>query len=288
MSRTTKSIAVTGGRGRMSPGVAHHLADQGHAIQTFSRVAGDGHRAIAELTEPAVLREFDAVLHLGWSSVPLVSEENPGIEQREDFPLARAMVEAASACDKPPKLVFFSTAAVYGNTGTTPVGEDTACSPLGRYAAAKLEVEKIFLSAPRSTVLRITNVFGSGCTRTRPQGIIPVLVDAARSGNTVTLWGDGTATKDYIAVEDLRRAVDALLESDLAGTFNVASGHVLSVNQLVDFVSLSAGNPVRIEHAPHYLWDVEQAYISPQQFCAATGWTPEVDLESAIAAMVRA
>jgi len=287
MSREKKAIAVTGGRGRLSPGLAHHLADQGHSVQTFSRAAGDGHRAVTELTEPAVLREFDAVLHLGWSSVPLVSEENPGLEQREDFPLARAMVEAAAACHEPPNLVFFSTAAVYGNTGTTPVGDDAMCRPLGRYAAAKLEAEKIFLGAPRSTVLRITNVFGGGCTRTRPQGIIPVLVDACRSGSTMTVWGDGSATKDYLAVDDLHGAVDALLRADRTGVFNVASGHVLSVNELIDLVSRAAGRPLPVKHAPHFSWDVEQAYVSARRLRDEVGWEPSIDPLSAIASMVR-
>ncbi|MFM8459965.1 MAG: NAD-dependent epimerase/dehydratase family protein [Chthoniobacterales bacterium] len=283
-----KRIAITGARGRLAPGLAHYLLSRGHTVEKFSRTAGNGHRAVAEVCRPETLASFDDVLHLGWSSVPLVSEENPGIEERDDLPLARAMVAASATCEKPPRLIFFSTAAVYGNTGDTPVDEAHVCRPLGRYAAAKLEAEKIFLGAPRGTVLRVTNVFGAGCTRTRPQGIIPVLVDAARSGNAVTVWGDGTATKDYIAVEDLRRATAAVLESDLDGTFNVASGHVLSVNQLVKLVSHAAGRPVRTEHAPHYLWDVEQAYVSPHCLRSATGWTPEIDPASAIAAMVRA
>lgn len=283
-----KRIAITGARGRLSPGLALHLAARGHSVQTFSRTAGNGHRAVAELCRSETLSSFDAVLHLGWSTVPLVSEENPGMEERDDLPLARAMVAASEACGTPPNMVFFSTAAVYGNTGDTPADETHACRPLGRYASSKLEAEKIFLGAPRGTVLRVTNAFGAGCTRTRPQGIIPVLVDAACSGNAVTVWGDGKATKDYIAVEDLRCAVDAVLESDLTGIFNIASGHVLSVNELVDLVSRAAGRPVRTEHAPHYLWDVEQAYVSPQRLCSATGWTPEIDPASAIASMVRA
>lgn len=281
-----KRIAITGARGRLARGLAHHLAARGHTVVTFSRTAGDGHRTVAELCRSETFAYFDAVLHLGWSTVPLVSEENPGIEERDDLPLARSMVAASAACESPPRMVFFSTAAVYGNTGDKPADEAYVCRPLGRYAAAKLEAEKIFLSAPRGVVLRVTNVFGAGCTRTRPQGIIPVLVDAARSGNTVTVWGDGTATKDYIAVEDLRRAVDAVLESDLAGIFNVASGHVLSVNELVGLVSRAAARPVRTEHTPHYIWDVKQAYISPQRLCSATGWMPEIDPASAIAAMV--
>jgi UDP-glucose 4-epimerase len=190
-------------------------------------------------------------------------------------------------CPRVPQLFFFSTAAVYGNTGDLPVDEDHACVPLGRYAAAKLEAERIFLDVPRATVLRITNVFGAGCARTRPQGIIPVLVEACRSGSAVEVWGDGSAKKDYLAVEDLHWAVDALMKSGSTGIFNIASGHVLSVNELVRLVSRSAGRPPIVEHVPHFPWDVERAYISARRLRDATGWQPSIDPESAIEAMVR-
>jgi len=282
-----KRIAVTGGRGRLAPGLACHLEQAGNSVQMFSRTAGSGCRATSELTDPMVLREFDALMHLGWSSVPLVSENNPGIEEREDLPLARAISTAASLCPEPPDLFFFSTAAVYGTTGQSPVDENHACVPLGRYAAAKLEAEKIFLDAPRAKVLRITNVFGAGCTRTRPQGIIPILVEACRSGSVVTVWGDGTATKDYLAVEDLHTAVDALLKCDQTGLFNIASGHVFSVNDLIYLAARASGRPLHVERVAHFPWDVERACISAGRLRRATGWSPSVDPESVIHAMVR-
>jgi len=280
-------IAITGAKGRLAPGLARYLRAQGHSVQTFSRSGEEGHRAMTEVVDPAAMRDFDAVLHLGWSTVPLVSEETPGVEEMEDLPLARALVAAAASCPVAPNIFFFSTAAVYGNTGSTPAAEDHECRPLGRYAAAKLRVEEIIRSAPRHTVLRITNVFGAGCTSTRPQGIIPLLVEACRSGTSATIWGDGSATKDYLAVEDLHGAVDALLRNGASGVFNIASGHVLSVNKLIELVSRAAGRPLRTTSAPHFPWDVERACISAGRLRRATGWSPSVDPESVIRAMVR-
>lgn len=282
-----KRIAITGSRGRLAPGLGRHFEKRGHAVHMFSRTAGGACRGISELADPDVLNEFDAVMHLGWSSVPLVSEENPGIEEKEDLPLARALSVAAALCRQPPVIFFFSTAAVYGNTGDSPVDEDHACVPLGHYAAAKLEAEKIFLDAPRTAVLRITNVFGAGCARTRPQGIIPVLVEACRSGSVTTVWGDGSATKDYIAVGDLHRAVDGLMERNHTGVFNIASGHVLSVNELVGLVSHASGRPLKVEHVEHYPWDVERAFISSRRLRRKTGWEPSIDPHTAIESMVR-
>lgn len=269
-----KRLAVTGARGRMAPGLAAHLRGAGHEVTLFSRQADGEFRSVDLLANAETLAGFDAVLHLGWSSVPLVSEENPGIERHGDFPLARALVEAAGRCTNCPKIVFFSTAAVYGDTTGAPATEETPCRPLGGYAAAKLEAEKNFARHGNSCALRITNVFGAGCSVTRPQGIIPVLLQAARTGDEVPIWGDGSAVKDYLAAPDLHRAVEAVITSDLRGTFNVSSGSSLSVNELIALVEHASGHAIRRRHLPHYSWDVNVARISSQKLRASTGWEP--------------
>ena len=283
-----RRIAITGGRGRLAPGLANYLRGHGWEVDLFSREGGGGFRALSELTEPGHLAAFDAVLHLGWSSVPLVAEENPGIEEREDLPFARAMVAAAKECAAPPMLVFFSTAAVYGNTGDEPAAENAPCRPLGRYAAAKLEAEKIFTAAPRACVLRISNVFSAGCAKTRPQGIIPLLLESARTSCAVTIWGDGSAVKDYIAASDSHAAAASVLRHGLCGTFNVASGHALSVKELIRLVEQASGHRVPVSHAPHYAWDVERGVFSSQRLQSAAGWSPQVDPAQAIKDMAAA
>ncbi len=282
-----KRVAITGGRGRLASGLAGYLRELGWEVVLFSRTGGGEFGVLGDLAEPRTLSGFEAVLHLGWSSVPLVSEGNPGIEEREDLPFARTLVEAAQRCEHSPRLVFFSTAAVYGNTGDAPVEEEVACRPMGRYAAAKLKAEEVFLQAPVACVLRITNVFSLGCAKTRSQGIIPILLESARTGSEVTLWGDGSAMKDYIAASDLHSAVYAVLERGLMGTFNVASGHSLSINALIALVECAAGRALSVRHTAHFAWDVEKAIISSARLRQATGWSPLHDPESAIAAMVK-
>lgn len=281
-------IAITGGRGRLAPGLAGFLRESGWEVELLSREGGGGFRALVELTQPAHLAGFAAVLHLGWSSVPLVAEENPGIEEQEDLPFARAVVAAAKQCAAPPLLVFFSTAAVYGNTGDEPATEDAPCLPLGRYAAAKLAAEKIFAEAPRACVLRISNVFSPGCAKTRPQGIIPLLLESARIGRPVTIWGDGSTVKDYIAASDLHAAAAGVLRHGLCGIFNVVSGHALSVNELIRLVEQASGHRVPATRAPHYVWDVEKGIFSSQRLRSAAGWSPQVDPAQAIKEMAAA
>jgi len=269
-----KRIALTGGRGRLAPGLAAHLRDAGREVVLFSREASGAYAALNELADHAVLASFDAVLHLGWSTVPLVAEEIPGIEERSDLPFVRELVAAAARCADSPQIIFFSTAAVYGDTGKVPATEETGCAPLGRYAAAKLQAERIFASCGTACVFRITNVFAAGCPLTRPQGIIPVLLRAAREGGRVQIWGDGSATKDYLSAADLHRAVTAAIDHGLNGVFNVSSGTSVSVNRLVSLVEETSGRSIDRGYLPHYAWDVSLSHVSSAKLQNATGWRP--------------
>lgn len=268
---TGRRVAITGARGRLASGLIHAVEREGAGVVRFSRRADTDHRPLETLGDRDVLREFDAILHLGWSTVPLVSEQDPGREQREDLVFLRRLAAAVSALSDPPQLVFFSTAAVYGNTPMRPATEETDCAPLGRYAAAKWEAEKLLEKVPRACRLRITNVFGSLSTE-KPQGIIPLLYRACHGGTPVTIWGDGSATKDYLHEDDLGAAVVAVLRARLSGVFNVASGHSLSLHEIIDLVETASRKRLAREHAAHYPWDVTRSMVSSARLTAATGW----------------
>ena len=266
-----KRVAITGSRGRLAPALLDAVERSGFSGVSFSRTADAGHQSLSALTDPAVLASFDAVLHLGWSSVPLVSEQNPGCEERDDFPFLRGLAAAAAKVDRPPQVVFFSTAAVYGDTYAHPATEESPCAPLGRYAAAKLEAEKLVGLIPGSCVLRVTNVFGPLSTE-KPQGIIPLLYRACHEGTAVKIWGDGSATKDYLHGDDLAAAVVAVLRARPAGIYNVASGHSLSLREIIELVEAASGRRLVREHIAHYPWDVSYSVVSPGRLTVATGW----------------
>ena len=146
--------------------MADELRSSASEVVHFSRSAGGDFQDISLLTNPRTLEGFDTVLHLGWSTVPLTSEERPGIELTADIPLLREILDTCAAVPRPPHLIFFSTAAVYGNA-ILPATEQTPCSPLGGYARAKLRAEEIIRGACehdpalRCGILRISNVFGA-------------------------------------------------------------------------------------------------------------------------------
>ena len=280
-------IAITGGRGRLSPFVGGHLSGDDVEVVSFSRTPGEGYASASLLSQPRTLASFDAVLHLGWSTVPLTSEERPGIEQTVDLPMLDQMLKACVSTERPPHFVFFSSAAAYGNTAS-PATEQTPCRPIGNYARAKLRAEEIIRSACdrhdalRACVLRISNVFGPAINATRPQGIIARVCRAIHEGAPISIWGDGSNTKDYLFIDDFLEAVKTVVDQGLRGTYNVASEQSLSVLEIVSLVESFAGKKLRITHGPAFSWDVEESRISAQKIRAATGWRAQHDITDAI------
>ena len=290
---TPKRIAVTGGRGRLAPCVAARMSELDSAVVCFSRSAGDGFQELSLLTEPRTLADFDALLHLAWSTVPLTSEEKPGREQATDLPLLKEILNACAALRRPPQLVFFSTAAVYGNT-SVPATEETPCNPLGSYARAKLLAEEIIRAACanhpalRCCILRISNVFGSTALSTKPQGIISRICRAVHDEAPIFLWGDGENTKDYLFLDDLLDAVQAVVARRRTGTFNVASEKSLSVNDIISLVESFTGKKLHLARCAAFPWDVERSYISARKLRKATGWHARHDIAAAIRELTEA
>jgi UDP-glucose 4-epimerase len=289
----TLRIALTGGRGRVAPFVATHLSSSQAEVVTFSRTAGDGFQCTSLLTEPEALAAFDVVLHLGWSTVPLTAEEMPGVEGITDLPLLQELLDACVSTRRPPLLVFFSSAAVYGNT-SAPAVEDTPCQPVGHYARAKLQAEDLIRSACsrydrlRCCTLRISNLFGSAMQSTKPQGLISRVCRAIHENTPVSIWGDGGNTKDYLFLDDFLDVLEIIIARGLTGTFNVASEQSLSVQEIVSLVESLADKKLRVVHSPAFSWDVEESRISAQKLRAATGWRARSDLAEAIQQVIEA
>lgn len=271
-------IAITGARGRLAPLVARHLASSGHEVALYSRESGEGIDQIDRL--PSHIEQTDAIVHCAWSSLPMTAERNPESIRQFDLPLLEKLVAASE--DKP--FLFLSTAAVYGNTAGTPASEQVPPAPLGRYAAGKLEAEK--LVPANGTVLRVSNLIGERCDPLRPQGILPRLIEAARTGGEITIWGDGCATKDYLHCTDLMDAITRVLEQNLRGTFNAASGTSASVLELIALVERLTGRKIAISHVPAYDWDVRHSKIDSSKLRAAAGWEPKYSVGHAVAEVI--
>lgn len=285
----SRRIFLTGGRGALAGVLASDLTAAGAQVTSFSRVAGSGHRALADLCDPAVLGQADALLHLAWSTVPFSAEQHPGQEEIHDLPLLARLIDALAAVASAarPHLVFFSSGgSVYGNArDNRPHREDDPCAPIGRHGRGKLAAERMIAERATAawTILRASNPYGFAVPAERRQGIIPVAIRAAREGRPLPLWGDGTARKDFLYHSDFAAAVRGVLARRLTGTFNVCSGESHSVREIIAHVESATGRRITVTPGPaHFPWDVHDSLLDNSRLAAALAWRPTVPLAEGI------
>jgi UDP-glucose 4-epimerase len=258
-------------------------------VEVYSRNADEKHLPLSLLGNRLYEQEPpQALLHLAWSTVPSSAEIHPGSEWREDLPLLANLLETLTAIKKRdsrlPLFVFFSTCAVYGpGSADKPFGEEDPVQPIGWYATAKAEAERLIRRFAEqhglpALILRITNPYGFTQNQETLQGVIPHLARAARTGSAFRVWGDGTARKDFLNVEDFCRGIDAALQARLTGTYNLCSGETHSIHELVQTAETTLGAPIQIQVEPGRPWDVTQAGYKRGKFSQATGWSPRVSL----------
>lgn len=134
-----------------------------------------------------------------------------------------------------------------------------------------------------AAILRATNIYGFSQAHPRPQGVISALFRAATTRKPFVLWGDGTAAKDYLFVEDFFRAVDSVLCHGLDGIFNVGSGECVSVRTLIEIIQNLTQANITIRPTPAAPWDVQQGKFAFSRIHQATGWLPCFSIHQGLA-----
>ncbi|MCX7869437.1 MAG: NAD-dependent epimerase/dehydratase family protein [Terrimicrobiaceae bacterium] len=180
--------------------------------------------------------------------------------------------------------VFLSTGAVYGNTGPVPADEARPPAPLGAYARGKLAAEELLSrrAHERSLILRVGNLLGERAEPSRPQGILPRLIEAARTGRPAEVWGDGEAAKDYLHCADFCEALLRLISCRAKGVFNVGTGATHTVNELIGCVERISGRQVPRLHRPPFPWDVREGRLDCRKLAGTVNWKPLRSLEDAV------
>lgn len=306
-----KTVAITGASGYLASGLIEVMRKAPVHILRISRkdlqpisgtetVKGDI-RTIKCWEE--IVSRADVIFHLaGNTSVYAAAKDPAGSLSSTVLPVTH-LVAAAQATARRPRVVFASTATVYGLTVEFPVAEDVDPRPITRYDLHKLFAEKeLELASNRGTLegvsLRLANVYGPSASRssTPERGILNYIAKSAIAGANLTLYGDGNYLRDYVYVDDVARAfLIAGVESGLAGrSFNVASGRSITVREAFHLVAERAervtGKRVHVENAP---WPENADPIEFRNFAAditsfqeSTGWHPSVSLDQGIDWMI--
>jgi UDP-glucose 4-epimerase len=198
--------------------------------------------------------------------------------------------EAARARVK--KLVFSSSAAIYGDNPVVPKVETMFPEPKSPYAITKLDGEyycKMFAAEGRvaTACLRYFNVFGPRQDpKSQYAAAVPIFIHRALKHEPITIFGDGEQTRDFIYVKDIAAAnAYFATQSPASGVFNVAYGGKITINELARTICKLTGSRSEIRHEAERAGDVKHSLAAVDQLKAA-GYRPVGNLSDGLQATV--
>jgi UDP-glucose 4-epimerase len=306
-------LLVTGGAGYIGSVCTAVALEAGHQVTVFDNLS-KGHRAAVaagaqlvtgDLLDPAGLRGalaagFDAVLHFAALIVVPESVRKPELYYRNNLVGTLNLVDAMREAGVR-RLVFSSTAAVYGEPETVPVTEDALARPANPYGNTKLAVDRLLgdesaahgLGAVSLRYFNVGGAHGGLGEDHRPEThLIPnVLAAAAGRAPAVDLFGtdydtpDGTCVRDYVHIADLAAAHLLALDSAAAGkhqVYNLGSGEGYSVRQVIDAVRRVIGRDFPVVERPRRPGDAPRLVASSERIRSRLGWQPRHGLDDIV------
>lgn len=173
-----------------------------------------------------------------------------------------------------------SGGAIYGDFGPRPVTEVGPCTPISRYGKFKLRAEHairthaIRFGTP-ARIVRVANAYGPAQSSSDGQGLVAACMDAAAGDRRITVFGDGSSMRDYVAVADVASAVMALPPGGSgARTVNVGSGTGHDVRQVIELVADVAGEHLDVTWAPSRPQDVHSIVLDTHRLRGLMPWDP--------------
>jgi UDP-glucose 4-epimerase len=301
-------ILVTGGAGYIGGTVAQLLLDHGHQVVIYDNLchaqrsmvpAGtefvEGDLADRPALEKLLHKDVDGVMHFAALIEAGESMKKPELYFRNNSASTLSLLEAMLATGVN-RLVFSSTAAVYGEPESTPILEDAPLRPTNAYGESKLLVEQMLswlnrIHGFRYASLRYFNVAGAiegrGEAHEPESHIIPLILDVALGRRKdIKVFGqdyptpDGTCIRDYIHVHDLARAhllaFEALKEEGRSRLiYNIGNGVGFTVREVIESARRVTGHPIPVEECPRRPGDPAVLIASSEKIGRELGWKPE-------------
>ena len=291
---------VVGANGFIGSHLVVALSQAGHAVRAFDRFSSN--RPTFASTDAEVLAgEFlsradletavsgqDVVFHFLSTTTPATAEADPTLDIRTNVAQTVELLEACVSAGVG-HVYFASTGgAIYGPQGKAEYAETDRALPISPYAIGKLTIEH-YLSyfhakhGLQSTVLRVSNPYGTRQKPNRKQGLIPIALRQIASGNPVVRFGDGSMVRDYVYVEDLVRMIVPFVGRETEyRLYNLGSGIGHSVNEVFASLRRVVGREFAIDERPKPPTFVDRVVLDTARFRREFGETPLTPLDEGV------
>lgn len=308
-SSMRKTYLVTGGCGFIGSHLCAALVAEGHHVRVLDDLSGgnadalstDVQLMVGDVTDPqaigAAMADVDGCFHLAAVSRHAYSLHDPISMHHVNLDGAMRVFEAAGQQRVATPVVYASSAAVYGDNASVPLGEHELPRPLTMFGADKVGCEHharvaSLVNGVPTTGFRMFNVFGPRLGHGRQgDGVIPTFVDQLFSGQALTIFNDGQQSRDFIYIEDVVRFLLAGMAECRGGAhlFNVCTGSATTIVQLARTICSLYPDQTELEyrHVRNQIGDVRMSIGDPRRALRLLNIGASVTLADALRGMIR-
>ncbi len=292
-------VLITGGAGFIGSHVQKQLLDRGHEVVVYDNLS----RGFKQLIDPRAqfiqgnilekeklvmgLKDVEAVIHMAAYIIVPESVEKPEMYQKNNVGGTKVLLEAMNEAGVK-KIIFSSTATVYGKPDKLPLDENSPVKQAENpYGQTKIEMEKLIENQHKQNglsaiLLRYFNPFGPNELHDPETHAIPNFIKSVLNDRPIPLYWKGEQERDFIYVEDLAVAHIDTLALNGFHVFNVGTGKGTRVKEILETIFKLTGKEVDIEDLGERAGDVESLYTSAEKISLETGWEPKISLEEGL------
>lgn len=290
-------ILVTGGAGFIGKYLVKFLLEEGHDVIIFDNFSNSTKESISHLIDLGanvfegditnhheiqnVGKHVDIMIHLAAKISVTESILNPAETIRVNVNGTRNVLEFCKQ-NSVKKLVVASSAAVYGEGNNSSSNERTITNPISPYGKSKImmeqEIEKFILENKMNVVvLRFFNIFGVG-QRVEYAGVITKFIEKIKQKKSLEIFGDGMQKRDFVAIEDVIDSIHKAIISKKNGTYNIASGNSITINELANKIITLSGEKIEIKFLPAKNGDIRYSHADISLAKKDLGFFPKFTL----------
>ena len=186
------------------------------------------------------------------------------------------------------KIIFASSAAVYGDSNIA-VTENSRNNPLSPYGTSKILAEKQIKDWAENkleyVILRMFNVYGKRQNK-QYAGVISNFAENLSRNKSLVIYGDGNQTRDFISINDVIDAFDCAMKTNLSGTYNIASGKSISINELAKIFLDMSEEKIGIKYEPVKKEDIKYSKANIALAKKELGFEPKINLKEGLSDLI--
>ncbi|MBQ8490570.1 MAG: SDR family NAD(P)-dependent oxidoreductase [Pseudobutyrivibrio sp.] len=295
---------ITGGAGFIGSNLVELLVKEGHEVRVFDNLSSGHIENISEYINDKdieyiggdvrdadalcrAMKNIDVVYHMAASVGRQRSIDNPALDSTINLVGTVNVLEGMRHNDVH-KIVYSSSAAIFGELKTPSIDEDHIQNADSPYGVSKLAAEKMILSYSGihnivGICLRYFNIYGKNQRFDAYGNVIPIFAKRIFDGEHISIYGDGEQTRDFVNVSDVARAnYISSIKCEQTSIYNLGSGTTITINELASMMKKIANKDVIIDYLPERVGDVKHCKADASKIARELGFRVEKDLDEGL------